>query len=125
MRVLEDVRFKIKHANKECKLNLELIPDRCADDHSVWVIRPKGEVVGGLIVAHLDDLFTPEDVMVLVEMLTPKFFAEMQRLQFLTAESWCYLDGVLYLGMELIQIMGNQVVGGHWSHELQSMLTVV
>lgn len=127
MRVLEEVRVKVDHANRACNLNLILEADMCVDNHSVWVIRPDGAETGGLVIVHLDDTFTPEDVIVLVEMLTPAFFAEMNRLKYLTTETWSYLDGVFNLGMELIQVMGSQIPGGkrYWSHDLQCMLDLV
>lgn len=127
MRVLEKVRQRVAEANKALSLNLELMPDRCADDHTVWVIRPRGAEYGGLVVAHIDDGFTAEDLIVLEPMLTLAFFAEMHRLKYFTQPSWCYLDGCYGMGMFLIQIMGECIPNlyQYWSDNLQSMLRVV
>lgn len=127
MIVLESARVKLAEASVPGGTQYVLMADQCVDGHSIFVIRLEGLEFGGLVIAHLDEDFDPEDVAEIVGMLTPAFLLAMQNYNFLGSFGWYYIDPDVYFGMPAIRIMGQEMEGKwqYWSHSLQCMIVQV
>lgn len=83
---------------------LSLVNDQCAEGHDLLVLRPTGSKAGGLVVAHMDDKFSLEEVQELFELMSWRFIAVMEEKRFLGSSFAYNLTVATVMGTRVIEV---------------------